>query len=43
MRDEAFALQLLSMAERWELWLRDKKLCEWDIAPPPEVARFDLL
>ncbi|MFG5777728.1 phage tail protein [Comamonas sp. J-3] len=32
-----------TMAEHWELWLRDKKLCEWDIAPPPEVARFDLL
>lgn len=26
-----------AMTERWELWLKDKKLAEWDAAPP--IAR----
>lgn len=29
-------------AERWELWLKETKLAEWDMAPPPEASRFGL-
>jgi len=30
------------LPEHWELWLKDQKLAEWDIAAPPERARFAL-
>ena len=34
--DEPAHVGAASMAEHWELWLRDHaKLAEWDIAPPP--------
>ncbi len=26
--------------ERWELWLKDQKLAEWNIDAPPEKTRF---
>lgn len=29
------------LPEHWELWLKDEKLCEWDIPAPPEKTRFD--
>lgn len=28
------------MPERWELWIKEQKLAEWDIALPPERSRF---
>lgn len=28
------------LPEHWELWLKDRKLAEWDMVVPPERARF---
>lgn len=28
--------------ERWELWMKDQLLAQWDMPPPPEIARFAL-
>lgn len=33
---------MVCMPEHWELWLKDQKLAEWDIAPPPERSRFEV-
>lgn len=30
------------MAEHWELWLKDKKLGEWDIPMPGRISRFEV-
>lgn len=30
------------VAEHWELYLKDQKLCEWDIDAPPERTRFEM-
>ncbi|QIL80822.1 phage tail protein [Diaphorobacter sp. HDW4A] len=34
---------MAGMAERWELYLKDQLLAQWDMEIPPERARFESL
>ncbi len=30
----------ITQLERWELWMKEQLLAQWDMPPPPEIARF---